>query len=105
MTVIIMKYIKIEDLKDGWLYEIDGRNASLGIWSASKRTFLISRHKYRDNFLFEEDHFDSFTIGKDPSYATVLPLREIEKVPNEAEILTYLNAKREELNEGKSDFN
>ncbi len=98
-----MKYIKLEDLKDGWLYEIDGRLASLGIWSSLKRTFLVSRWKYGDNFLFGEDHFDAFTMGKDTPNGTVLPLREIEKVPvdidytDEAEALPYLNAKREEL--------
>jgi len=96
-----MKYIKIMDLKDGWLYEIEGRTASLGIWSATNRTFLVSRYKFGDNFIFPEDHFDAFTMGKDTPNGTVLPLRAIEKAPidinfyDEAELLAYLNAKRE----------
>lgn len=93
-------YIKIEDLKEGWLYEIDGRCASLGIWSVLKdnKFFIVSRYKYGDNFPFGEWHYDS-------DEGTAKPLKEIEEVPievsydNVAEILAYLNAKREELNE------
>lgn len=85
-------YIKIEDLKDGYLYEIDGRNASLGVWAADKYCFFVSRTKFGDNFLSIESHYDD-----DPPYGTAKPLKEVERVPfwgiyiTEDAILTYLN--------------
>ena len=92
-----MKYLKIEDLKDGYLYFIDARNAKHGIWISSRSGFLISRYKFGNNFLFEEYHWDCV------AFATVKPLREIEKSPfkserldkamwdGDKEILDYLN--------------
>jgi len=88
--------IKLEDLKQGYLYKISARNAEFGIWLEEKESFLISRFKFRDNFLFIEEFFRD-----DPPSGTALPIEEIEKVPynldpgfNEEEILAYLNSKR-----------
>lgn len=87
-------YIKIEDLKEGYTYRILARNARYGIWVPKTSGFLISRIKFGDNFLFEEYHWDC------ESYATVKPIREVERSPftieddmykQEAKILTYLN--------------
>lgn len=90
-----MKYIKIRNLKDGYLYEIDGRTASVGMWSSFKKCFLVSRFKFGDNFLFPEDHWDEG--------GTARALKEIEEVPwstflKEHQVLKYLNDKREQLN-------
>lgn len=72
-----IKYLKPEELKVGYLYEIDARNASYGIWMGiDYGEFLISRHKFGDNFLFEEIHVDL-----SDGFGTVKPLREIEETP------------------------
>lgn len=91
-------YLKPEELKVGYLYEIDARNASYGIWMGIEYgEFLLSRYKFDDNFLFEEIHVD---LSND--FGTVKPLKEIEKSPFDmkeykfsgnidAEVLEYLN--------------
>ena len=68
-------YIKIKDLKGGYLYRIDARNAEYGIWIPEIEAFVISRIKFFDNFIFEEHHWDC------EAFATVQPLEEIEKSP------------------------
>ena len=82
----------MEELKDGYLYEIIARNASYGIWRSDKQAFIISRIKFGSNFTFEEHHFDC------PAWATAQPLKEIEESPfkvedleKEKEVLEYLN--------------
>jgi len=70
------EYLKAEELKDGFLYKIDARNASFGIWKSEKNSFLISRIKLCNNFIFEEIHWD-----KDEHFGTVRPLMEIEESP------------------------
>jgi len=72
-------YIKMKDLKGGYLYHIYARNASYGIWVPKKESFVISRIKFSENFIFEEYHWDCKT------FATVQPLKEIEKSPFEVE--------------------
>ena len=87
----VENYLKMPDLKDGYLYKIIARNASYGIWTASHQGFVISRHKFGDNFLFEENHYDC------DNFATAQPLEEIEQAPftslyeHEDEVLEYLN--------------
>jgi hypothetical protein len=83
-----MNYIKIPDLKPGYLYRIHARNASYGIWFGDTGTtnafgFAISRIKFGDNFIFTEYHWDM------PSFATARPLEEIEKSPFSPEDLVH----------------
>jgi len=88
-------YIKIPDLKEGHLYQIEARNASYGIWIADEEGFAISRIKFGDNFMFVEYHWDC------QSFATARPINLIEQSPfigkdfddaeKNAEILIYLN--------------
>ena len=87
--------MKEEELKNGYLYEIDARNASTGIWDSKRRTFFISRTKFYDNFLFDELHVDA-----SPDFGTATPMKEIEKSPFdmsvdlykiEIDVLKYLN--------------
>jgi len=90
--------IKLKDLKDCYLYKIDARNSNRGIWVAKRESFVISRTKFRENYLFEEDY-----AGGGP-FGTALPIEEVEKSPftnedmhgfmrynREQEILDYLN--------------
>jgi len=94
-----MEYLKISELKKGYLYFIIARNANYGIYISDRQGFLISRHKFGNNFLFEEYHWDC------EAFATTKPLREVEKSPfdydqiknamvmnkYDKEILDYLN--------------
>lgn len=83
------KYIKIKDLKGGYLYYIDARNASYGLWIPEKEAFAISRIKFFDNFIFEENHWDC------KSFATAQPLKEIEKSPFKPEDLVMVHIKED----------
>jgi len=81
-------YIPMEKCKDGWLYRIDARNANLGIYNATKKTFYIRRDKWGFIHLFEEYHWDT---GE--PYGTAKPLEEIEfagNFNNDDERLAYL---------------
>ena len=77
---MVKKYLKVEKLKDGFLYYIDARNADFGIWNPEKNSFFISRVKFGHNFVFEEIHYD-----KDETFGTVKPLKEIEESPFKSE--------------------
>ena len=92
-------YIKIENLKDGYLYKILARNSNMGIWQEDKGEFLISRFKFADNYLFGEFHIDLSN-----TWGTARPIEEICKSPfeeinqmiedgNGKLILDYLNEK------------
>lgn len=103
-----MDYLKVDELKEGYLYRIKARNGTVGVWHSNKSEFLLSRYKFGHNFLFGELHWDI-----DKRFGTVKPLEELEKSPfagddvtprrftskgqnvfgrpKEAEILEYLN--------------
>jgi|WetSurSiteA1Bulk_404760.scaffolds.fasta_scaffold00918_6 hypothetical protein len=70
-----MSYLKISELKEGYLYKIKARNAHFGIWNPKVNAFEISRHKFGNNFVFKEYHIDC------QDYNTATPLKEIEKSP------------------------
>ena len=65
-------YIQIKECQDGYLYRIDARNASLGIWDAEKKGFVIRRTQYEKTFLWMEFHWDA-PLG------TAKPLEVLEK--------------------------
>jgi len=92
-----IEYIKIPDLKDGYLYRISAGNASYGIWRKEMKGFFISRTKWGLNFLDKEFHWD-FAF-----FPTVRPLEEIEKAEvdfkDEKTMLTYLNKFEDKLQE------
>lgn len=90
--------ISIDKCKDRHLYLINARNASFGIFDKKTSSFIISRTKFRSNYLFNELHFDH-----DEYFGTATPLKELEYVEyiGEEEELAYLNKRHEELeNEG-----
>lgn len=86
--------IKVEDLKDGYVYEIRARNAHYGIWYNKAKAFLISREKFGDIYLFYEIHRDA-----NNKYGTASPIEEIEKAPfkNLPLFKDILGAKREDI--------
>jgi len=71
-----MDYLKINEMEEGYTYYIHARNAKIGIWFGKHKSFVISRHKFGDNFLFEEYHWD---IGA--PFGTVRPVEKIERSP------------------------
>lgn len=75
-------YITIPNLKPGFIYKIRARNAQFGIWLPQRNSFLISRTKFGNNYLFEEYHWDTGS-----PHGTVKPLEEIEESPFKAENL------------------
>lgn len=97
------QYIKISDLKNGYAYKICSRNAYVGIWSADKSAFIVSRYGFSDKpYVCEEYHCDillSNEILEDNSInimGTAKPLHLIEKAPfenfdNELLITSYLD--------------
>ena len=92
-------YIKVPDCKDGYLYILSARNATVGIYNESDKSFTINRLKFNDRYLFDEYHWDTGA-----PYGTVAPLKEIEKAPefkNDDEKLAYLLNKAVKLEDEK----
>jgi hypothetical protein len=82
------KWIPIEACKDGYLYLIAARNATLGIYRAEQKGFEIRREKMRTVYSYVEDHWDT---GE--PHGTAKPRAEIEKAPsfeNEEEFISYM---------------
>lgn len=77
-----MDYLKVEDLKPGYLYRIRARNGTVGIWNPETGEFLLSRYKFGNNYTFGEIHWDL-----DPNFGTAKPFEELEKSPFEMEDL------------------
>ena len=87
----LMKQTPIEQLKNGQLYRIWARNASLGVWNAAERGFYIARFKlFPPRFLFLENHYNA-----DDVHGTALPLEElpepIQDTADESAVLKFLN--------------
>jgi len=74
-------YMKMCELKDGYLYRIVARRAKVGIWISERTSFVISRVKFGHNYLFEELHWDSNEF-----HGTAKPLYCIQKSPVEPEV-------------------
>lgn len=69
-------YLPIKDLQNKWVYFINARNSNIGIWLKDRLSFLISRFKFGDNYLFEELHYDA-----DEHFGTAKPLAAIQLSP------------------------
>ena len=84
-------YIEIPDLIPGYLYKIHARNARFGIWIPQRFGFLISRMKFRSNYLFEEIHYDASEM-----FGTARPLAEMEQSPFDADTLNLIDHKSDD---------
>lgn len=73
-----MERIPMSDLKDGYLYEIDARNQSRGIWLEDEKGFEIARKKFERIYLFVEYDYETGA-----PFGTATPYTEIEKVPED----------------------
>lgn len=99
----IKEWIPIEQCKDGWLYHITARNASLGIYRSQKQGFEIRRDKLGSIYRFVEYHWDwtggEILFGK-KMLGTAKPIKEIEEAPtfkSEKEFINYIERRFEEL--------
>ena len=97
------QWIALEDCLDGYLYIIDARNGSVGVYDSKNQNFKLSRHKFSSNFIDTEEHWDwegeDTFLGK-KRLGTAKPLvklTEAEKFDTEDELIKYLNDLEEEL--------
>ena len=99
----IINYIPMDKCKDGWLYSIAARNATLGIYREKELGFEIRREKFGSVFKFVEYHWDIGTIKPElEQHGTAKPIQEIEKSTtflNEKEFLKYMEKKYKEFSE------
>ena len=97
----IKDYIPMDKCKDGWLYSIAARNATLGIYREKELGFETRRVKFCDVFSFVEYHWDVGTVKPElEQYGTAKPIQEIEKsttLLNEKEFLKYMENKHKEF--------
>lgn len=52
-------YLKIDQLTDGYLYLMHGRNSYLGVWRAELQSFTIIREKFGRRRMCIEMHWDT----------------------------------------------
>jgi hypothetical protein len=71
-----MSYLRLTDCKHGWLYRIDSRNLTAGVFKRDKNGFVGIRTKLGERFLFVEYHWDTGS-----PFGTVKPLRPIKRCP------------------------
>lgn len=72
------KYLKMDELKHGYVYLMVSRNGFAGVWDKDTRGFVFIREKFGSEYLFTEYHWDT-----GPPYGTVHPYTEFEKCPLE----------------------
>lgn len=95
--------IKLEDCKHGFLYKIDARNFSYGIFNKDDSGFIGVRHKFSAVYLFTEFHWDTGA-----PFGTVTPLVELEECSirplqeHNDELFTWLKARIVELNNAEA---
>jgi len=76
----LREYIPLIECKKGYLYRINSRNLSFGVYDG-KGGFIGIREKFGGHYLFTEFHWD-----QGPPYGTVRPVQEIEKIPENIEV-------------------
>jgi len=69
-------HLPMDEMKEGYLYKVNCRNADYGIWRASENSFVIRRTKFHSTYTFEEYHYDT-----GPPYGTARPLKVLELSP------------------------
>ena len=74
----------MQTMKPGWLYLLEARNFSLGVWKENEQGFLGKRYKFGEVFTFVEVHWDA-----SEDFGTAKPLIELEQSPFKQEDLEY----------------
>lgn len=70
------KYIALEDCKDRFLYRLESRNLSLGVFNKELNGFVGIREKFGARYLATEYHYDTGA-----PFGTACPLEELEEIP------------------------
>lgn len=68
--------IPLEECKHGWLYRIDARNFSFGVFNEDSKGFIGVRYKFGHEYLFTEFHWDTGA-----PFGTVCPQECLEECP------------------------
>jgi len=74
-------YLKFPDCNNGFLYQVEARNFSLGVFDLKSRGFIGIRSKFGHEYLNTEFHWDMCN-----HYGTVKPIKEIEEIPGDIDI-------------------
>jgi hypothetical protein len=69
-------YLPLDQCKNGFLYVLEARNFSQGIYEQKNKGFIGIRQKFNLEYLFFELHWDV-----NPQFGTAKPLIEIEQCP------------------------
>lgn len=69
------EYLTTDELKNNYIYNVNGRNFSAAVWKAKNRRFYGVRHKWGDTYISSEVHWDD-----DGHFGTVKPLNEIREL-------------------------
>jgi hypothetical protein len=98
-------YIDLGKCEDRNIYFINARNGLVGVFRKETKGFILSRHKFDSNFLFEEYHYDT---GE--PYGTVKPIEKlmvcdvlVNDKPDNKELLNLLNRITLDIVRKKSD--
>lgn len=73
-----MNYIPLDQCENGYLYKIQSRNLSFGVYRQEVKGFVGIREKFGSKYLFTEYHWDT-----GPPLGTVHPITKLEKCPVE----------------------
>lgn len=87
----IQQYLKIQECKHGYLYELHSRNLTYGVYNSENSGFIGIRTKFKSRYLFTEYHWDTGS-----PFGTVKPSKEIE--PCQQKIIIADNLGSECLN-------
>ena len=75
-----MEYLPLAECKDRFLYRLNSRNLSLGVFNAKLQGFVGIRYKF-DEYLDTEYHWDTGA-----PHGTAYPLEELRELPDEIEL-------------------
>ena len=78
-------FVSLKDCIHGFLYEINSRNLSFGVFNSKNNAFIGLRTKFRDTFLFTEYHYETGA-----PFGTVYPIKKLSQLPEHISISEYI---------------
>jgi hypothetical protein len=82
---INVDYIPLDQCKDRFLYQINSRNLSYGVYNEENKGFVGIRNKFGEDYLFTEYHYNNGM-----PHGTVFPKKELTKIPDDLSIKVQL---------------
>lgn len=70
--------IPLNECKHGYVYRIESRNLSCGVFNSTNKGFIGIREKFGDYYLFTEYHWETGA-----PFGTVQPLEELGPLPKD----------------------